>query len=294
MSWLKKIFSRSKKDIKLVMIGLDNAGKTTILNYLKAGITTETIPTVGVNHETFKFKKLNFNCYDIGGQVSFREFWKEAAQDCNALIFVVDSSDKERLEEAKDELNEIISKHLGDKIPIMIFSNKIDLPNHATHSEIVKTFDLPILQERNWHIQETSAKTGDGFLEGFIWLYQELTGEKIQMKFVFSDLIIFDKDKKPILNTSQVKKFKSNFENFMTELKPLLNDIIEKKLESLVIKNYKYIFQHDDDFSYAIIMKSNESEHLAKKTLEELQVLIKSTSETEREAAFSKFIKERI
>ncbi|MHA1298865.1 MAG: ADP-ribosylation factor family protein [Candidatus Helarchaeota archaeon] len=293
MSWFKKLFSRSKKKVKLVMIGLDNAGKTTILNYLKVGSLTKTIPTIGVNYETFKFKNLNFNCYDLGGQVSFRQFWKEAAQDCNALIFVVDSTDKDRMEESKKELNEIISNDLPPKVPIIIFSNKIDLPDHVQYSEIAKIFNLPVLEKRNWHIQETSAVTGFGFIEGIVWLYQELTGEKIVLPFKFTDIIIFNKDGSVFLTMEQITKKSSSKSKFVSTLNTLIGEIIDKKLGSLVLQDHKFIFIHGENFITCIIINKNESETTAKDIILKFANKIDKMDHSDAKLAFERFLSEQ-
>jgi len=91
------------------MLGLDSAGKTTILYKLKLGQNVSTIPTVGFNVETVTFKKVKFNVWDVGGQDKIRPLWRHYFAGTQALIFVVDSSDHERIEEARTELMRIIT-----------------------------------------------------------------------------------------------------------------------------------------------------------------------------------------
>jgi len=97
------------KEMRVLMLGLDSAGKTTILYKLKLGQNVSTIPTVGFNVETVTFKKVKFNVWDVGGQDKIRPLWRHYFAGTQALIFVVDSSDHERIEEARTELMRIIT-----------------------------------------------------------------------------------------------------------------------------------------------------------------------------------------
>jgi len=97
------------KEMRVLMLGLDSAGKTTILYKLKLGQNVSTIPTVGFNVETVTFKKVKFNVWDVGGQDKIRPLWRHYFAGTQALIFVVDSSDHERIEEARTELMHIIT-----------------------------------------------------------------------------------------------------------------------------------------------------------------------------------------
>src|SRR3954447_23133778 len=93
-----------KKEMRILMVGLDAAGKTTILYKLKLGEVVTTIPTIGFNVETVEFKNIRFTVWDVGGQTRIRPLWKYYFQNTQGLIFVVDSNDRERIEEAKEEL----------------------------------------------------------------------------------------------------------------------------------------------------------------------------------------------
>ncbi|MHA1231347.1 MAG: ADP-ribosylation factor family protein [Candidatus Helarchaeota archaeon] len=294
MSWFKKIFSKTKKNIKLVMIGLDNAGKTSILNYLKSGEMTQTIPTMGVNYESVKFKNLTFNCYDIGGQTAFRQFWGEAVQDCNALLFVVDSADRERIEESKKEIIQIIKEFLPPSVPILIIANKNDIEGHLTEAEIARIFEMPELKEKTWHVQETSVKTGYGLVEAFIWLYEQLTGKKLKIPFSFTELIIFDTNGIPLLNKSKVLKESTLISGFLSAINSFLKELIHKKLDAIIVEDYKFIFIHRKNFIATIIIKFNESESVVRKTLQELCNLIEWKDLDEIEQIFNKFIMEHI
>eukprot|EP01107_Rhizomastix_libera_P018516 TRINITY_DN964_c0_g1_i2.p1 TRINITY_DN964_c0_g1~~TRINITY_DN964_c0_g1_i2.p1 ORF type:complete len:175 (-),score=5.49 TRINITY_DN964_c0_g1_i2:262-786(-) len=158
------------KEMRVLMLGLDNAGKTTILYKLKLGQNVSTIPTVGFNVETVTFKKVKFNVWDVGGQDKIRPLWRHYFAGTQALIFVIDSSDRDRIDEARVELHRIVGdKDMKDAI-ILVLANKSDLPNAMTSDEVSGRLDLPALQGRVWHVENSCAITGDGLFEGLTWL----------------------------------------------------------------------------------------------------------------------------
>jgi len=98
------------KDMRILMVGLDAAGKTTILYKLKLGEIVTTIPTIGFNVETVEYKNINFTVWDVGGQDKIRPLWRHYFQNTQGLIFVVDSNDRERVKEARAELEKMLSE----------------------------------------------------------------------------------------------------------------------------------------------------------------------------------------
>merc|ERR1712070_963212 len=98
------------KDMRILMVGLDAAGKTTILYKLKLGEVITTIPTVGFNVEEVQYKNINFTVWDVGGQDKIRRLWRYYYQNTQGVIFVVDSNDRDRIEDAKDELTQILGE----------------------------------------------------------------------------------------------------------------------------------------------------------------------------------------
>ena len=101
-----KIFSIlfSNKEVRLLILGLDNAGKTTLLYQMQCGEVKVTVPTLGFNVESVKYENLTFQMWDLGGQSEIRPYWKCYYPKTNAVVFVIDSSDKERIDIAKQEL----------------------------------------------------------------------------------------------------------------------------------------------------------------------------------------------
>ena len=110
-NWLGR-FLKMKKDMRILMVGLDAAGKTTILYKLKLGEVVTTIPTIGFNVETVEYKNISFTVWDVGGQDKIRNLWRHYYQNTQGLIFVVDSNDKARIEDAKSELHKMIFLYL--------------------------------------------------------------------------------------------------------------------------------------------------------------------------------------
>ena len=152
------------------MLGLDAAGKTTILYKLKLGQGVSTIPTVGFNVETVTFKNVKFNVWDVGGQDKIRPLWRHYYAGTQALIFVVDASDRDRIEEAKNELNKIISDQAMKDAILLVFANKNDIEGAMDSHEVIEKLELTKLKDRTWHVQSSCAISGDGLIDGLTWL----------------------------------------------------------------------------------------------------------------------------
>ncbi|KAI0527600.1 hypothetical protein KFK09_003205 [Dendrobium nobile] len=167
-----KLFSRlfAKKEMRILMVGLDAAGKTTILYKLKLGEIVTTIPTIGFNVETLEYKNISFTVWDVGGQDKIRPLWKYYFQNTQGLIFVVDSNDRDRVVEARDELHKMFNDdELRDAV-LLVLANKQDLPNAMNAAEITEKLGLHSLRQRHWYIQSTCATSGEGLYEGLDWL----------------------------------------------------------------------------------------------------------------------------
>eukprot|EP00744_Colponema_vietnamica_P000167 GILI01000308.1.p1 GENE.GILI01000308.1~~GILI01000308.1.p1 ORF type:complete len:182 (+),score=50.61 GILI01000308.1:11-556(+) len=173
---LAKLFG--KKDMRILMVGLDAAGKTTILYKLKLGEVVTTIPTIGFNVETVEYKNISFTVWDVGGQDKIRPLWRHYYQNTQGLIFVVDSNDRDRIDEAREELQRMLAEdELRDAV-LLVFANKQDLPNAMQAPEITEKLQLHSVRHRNWYIQATCATTGDGLYEGLDWLSKTLNNRK--------------------------------------------------------------------------------------------------------------------
>mgnify|MGYP001171286248 FL=1 len=159
------------KELKVIMCGLDNAGKTTILYKLKLGKVVTTSPTVGFNVETVSYKNVNFTVWDVGGQDSIRPLWKHYYRNCESLIFVIDSTDQERLDVAKETMNRILNDVDMKDSELLVLANKQDIKDQCMSiATISDRLGLKALTNRKWHIQATCALSGKGLYEGLEWL----------------------------------------------------------------------------------------------------------------------------
>merc|ERR1740130_1130396 len=154
-----------KTDMRILMVGLDAAGKTTI-------------PTIGFNVETVEYKNISFTMWDVGGQDKIRRLWRHYYQGTNGLIFVVDSNDRERTEDAREELHKMLNEEEMREAVVLVFANKQDLPNSMPAAEITEKLGLSALRNRQWFIQSACATTGDGLYEGIDWMSRTLTARK--------------------------------------------------------------------------------------------------------------------
>jgi small GTP-binding protein len=174
MGALLSLFARLQNR-RILLLGLDAAGKTTILYKLRLGEVITSIPTIGFNVEEIIYKTLRMVIWDVGGQDRIRKLWKHYYQGSDALIYVVDASDLERLTEARDELHAVLVDDLLIAIPVLIFCNKSDLPKSVTADRMTAILELDKLRTHRWRVQTSSAISGDGLYEGLDWLSQTLS-----------------------------------------------------------------------------------------------------------------------
>ncbi|XP_051140760.1 ADP-ribosylation factor 1-like isoform X1 [Andrographis paniculata] len=181
--FVKVLFAR--REMRILMVGLDAAGKTTILYKLKLGDVITTIPTIGFNVETVEYKNVSFTVWDVGGQdkreevpavdLQIRPLWRHYFQNTQGIIFVVDSNDRERVTEARDELHRMLSEAELRDATLLVFANKMDLPNAMKVPEITDILGLHSLRHRRWYIQGTCATSGQGLYEGLDWLSSNIS-----------------------------------------------------------------------------------------------------------------------
>ncbi|XP_013994019.1 E3 ubiquitin-protein ligase TRIM23 isoform X3 [Salmo salar] len=164
-----------KMEIRVVTLGLDSAGKTTILFKLKQDEFMQPIPTIGFNVETVEYKNLKFTIWDVGGKHKLRPLWKHYYLNTQAVVFVIDSCHRDRLMEAHSELAKLLTeKELRDAL-LLIFANKQDVPGAVSVEEMTELLSLhKLCCGRSWHIQGCDARSGMGLHEGLDWLSRQL------------------------------------------------------------------------------------------------------------------------
>lgn len=127
-----------------------------------------TIPTVGFNVETVTYKNVKFNVWDVGGQDKIRPLWRHYFSGTQGLIFVIDSNDRARIDEARQELHRIILDREMKEALLLVFANKQDIPGSMTPTEVTEKLRLGQLKERTWYVVPSCATTGEGLLEGLV------------------------------------------------------------------------------------------------------------------------------
>lgn len=153
----------------MISFNQDNAGKTTLLKHLASEDVSQVTPTAGFNIKSVSADGLKLNVWDIGGQAKIRPYWKNYYDNTDVLIFVIDSVDKERTEEAVNELLDVVDHEKLKHVPILIFANKQDVKGALKVKDIQQYFDGKF-ENRTWHIQPCSGFTGDGVKDGMEWL----------------------------------------------------------------------------------------------------------------------------
>merc|ERR1712039_417170 len=158
---------------RILMLGLDNAGKTTILKKMSEEDVTHVMPTQGFNIKSLVQDGFKLNVWDIGGQKTIRPYWSNYFESSDALVYVIDSPDRRRLEESGGELRELLAEDKLGGIPLLVFANKQDLLQATPADEISTALNLSAIGDRTWTIQACSAKEGNGLQEGMEWLVQQ-------------------------------------------------------------------------------------------------------------------------
>ncbi|XP_014801353.1 PREDICTED: ADP-ribosylation factor-like protein 14 [Calidris pugnax] len=155
------------KQANIVMLGLDSAGKSTLLYKFKYTDDFLTIPTIGFNVDMIETEKdFTLTVWDVGGQQKMRQVWCNFLENTDGLMYVVDSSDKRRLEESKKEFEFILKNEYIKRVPVVMLANKQDLPGALNAEEITRRFNMKkYCSDRNWYVQPCCAITGEGLSE---------------------------------------------------------------------------------------------------------------------------------
>ncbi|KAI3935464.1 hypothetical protein MKW98_027604 [Papaver atlanticum] len=174
LSIIRKI-KRKEKEMRILMVGLDNSGKTTIVLRINGEDTSVISPTLGFNIKTINYDKYTFNIWDIGGQKTIRSYWRNYFEQTDGLVWVVDSSDVRRLGDCKMELDNLLKEERLSGATLLILANKQDIQGALTPNEIAKVLNLDAMDKtRHWKIVGCSAYTGEGLLEAFDWMVQDV------------------------------------------------------------------------------------------------------------------------
>lgn len=165
----RRCLGGSQNRMRVLLLGLDSAGKTTILYSLKCGEPVKTVPTIGFNIETVNYQGLELNIWDVGGQDKLRDLWRHYYPGTNGIIFVVDSADKTRLNTAKEELHLLMNEHELQYATLVVVANKQDLPRAMKGSEVAAQLELDKISRSN-KCFEATAKQNKGLTDALDWL----------------------------------------------------------------------------------------------------------------------------
>eukprot|EP01089_Gocevia_fonbrunei_P007668 TRINITY_DN1889_c1_g1_i1.p1 TRINITY_DN1889_c1_g1~~TRINITY_DN1889_c1_g1_i1.p1 ORF type:complete len:297 (-),score=69.92 TRINITY_DN1889_c1_g1_i1:74-964(-) len=178
------------REKRILLLGLDNAGKTTILYRLKLGQVVSTIPTIGFTIETVEYKNIKLIMWDVGGHEKIRHLWTHYFEGTNAMIFVIDSDDTERINEAKRELKGLMNEKDLKGVPVLILANKQDLDSALSLAEVQKSLGLFSGRSSRWELMGCSAVEGQGINEGLEWVYDKVAAlDQAQGSYDFSDCV---------------------------------------------------------------------------------------------------------
>jgi len=166
-------FSRSRNNFKIIILGIQNAGKTTILYRLSIGQLIKTTPTIGSNVEEIAYNNIKLQAWDLGGQESTRSLWSVYYVNTDAIIYVIDTHD-DNYDDSKTQFYKLLETDELKNAVILIYANKQDLPGAKNVSDIIQIYELDTIKDHIWHIQPCSAHTGEGLITGMKWLSDQL------------------------------------------------------------------------------------------------------------------------
>ena len=147
LNWLKSLFF--KQEMELTLVGLQNSGKTTLVNVIATGgFSEDMIPTVGFNMRKVTKGKVTIKLWDLGGQPRFRSMWERYCRGVNAIVYVVDSADQENIAVSKTELHELLVKPALEGIPLLVLGNKNDLSESLSVDELIERLNLKTIANR--------------------------------------------------------------------------------------------------------------------------------------------------
>jgi small GTP-binding protein len=230
-------FSRSRNKFKIIILGIQNAGKTTILYRLSIGQLVKTTPTIGSNVEEISYNNVKLQAWDLGGQESSRSVWDIYFTNTDAIIYVIDTND-ETYDDSKEQFYKLLKNETLRNAVILIYANKQDLPGAKNVSDIIKIYGLDNIKDHVWHIQSCSAQTGEGLITGMKWLSDQLIFKSdnsfpinpyINYKENNSDENNINTNINNVNNTNENKEGNNQVEN--NEINNIENNYKEEKID---------------------------------------------------------------
>ena len=272
-----KQMSFEKRGIPLVIIGLPQAGKTSLVRRMKTGEFLETKPTLGMQFESVEIGDARFDLFDLGGHVTYRQtIWETYTKLAYGVIFIIDSSDPEQFDLVKEEFWKSIDlKDTTDEFAILILCNKSDLEESVDLENIINHIELFKLAEKenaSFQFFKTSMKTGENVENALQWL--ENSAAKIVMKrkidpFMF---MLADTEGFPILEIDKMglEEDPSLLAGFLSAIESFSQRIFGKTglLQYLQSGEYKYVIRSDNKYIYSLIIENDDSQEEARRVID--------------------------
>ncbi|KAJ4373211.1 ADP-ribosylation factor-like protein 2 [Neocucurbitaria cava] len=161
------------KEMRILMLGLDNAGKTTIVKKIMNEDVNSVSPTLGFIIKTIEYDGYKLNIWDVGGQKTLRTYWKNYFEKTDTLIWVVDATDRERIDDCRQELAGLLLEERLSGASLLVFKNKSDVPGAMSEDEVREGLRLDAIKTHKWTIMTCSAMTGMNLHEGLEWVVQD-------------------------------------------------------------------------------------------------------------------------
>ncbi|EXJ55445.1 ADP-ribosylation factor-like 2 [Cladophialophora yegresii CBS 114405] len=161
------------KEMRILMLGLDNAGKTTIVKKIMNEDVHTVSPTLGFIIKTIDFQGYKLNIWDVGGQKTIRSYWRNYFEKTDALIWVVDATDRLRVEDCKAELKGLLLEERLAGASLLVFLNKTDVAGGMSEQEATQLLDLNSVLTHRWVVVPCSAMTGENLEKGLVWVVQD-------------------------------------------------------------------------------------------------------------------------
>ncbi|MHA1947857.1 MAG: ADP-ribosylation factor family protein [Candidatus Hodarchaeales archaeon] len=274
-SILRRIFKgKDQKEYQIVIIGLDSAGKTTIVNRMLKSEFVPTTRTLGVNYRKVKYRQIEFSLIDLGGQQIYRNLlWQPSLEKADAIVFVLDSADL-RIAEASEAFWESIKQN--DEAPVLFIANKIDLVGARTFDTIVQDLDLTraTRSSRPVGLFRISAKTGENFYDAFDWLADVVTGSESVFKCKLRVVILIDLEMHKIWTTKFTPLDNAILDEFNSSISETMHDlmknpagmevIIASDLQLVVVKNHPLVVGMIIGYSDSVVRSKLIAERLIK------------------------------
>jgi len=175
LEWFKSLFW--KEEMELTLVGLQHAGKTTFVNVIASGnFNEDMIPTVGFNMRKISKGNVTIKLWDIGGQPRFRSMWERYCRGVNAIVYMVDAADSEKIEASRNELHNLLEKPQLAGIPVLVLGNKRDLPEALDENGLIEKMNLNAIQDREICCYSISCKEKDNIDITLQWLISHSKG----------------------------------------------------------------------------------------------------------------------